>query len=63
LEYPAFIFLGFLGVSLVTAFSEELVFRGYIFNRLWQIWDKEWLANIVSSFLFAVVHLPIGILF
>ncbi len=61
LEYPSFIFLGLLGISLVTAFSEELVFRGYIFNRLWQIWNKEWLANIVSSLLFVIIHLPIGI--
>lgn len=54
-------FLGLLGLSLATAISEETVFRGYIFNRLWQIWKREWLANIVSSVLFVIIHLPIGV--
>lgn len=54
-------FLGLVLISFATAFSEELVFRGYIFNRLWQIWKKEWLANIVTAFLFVLIHLPIGI--
>jgi membrane protease YdiL (CAAX protease family) len=61
LGYSSGTFAGLLLISLVTAFSEETVFRGYIFNRLWQIWDKEWLANIVSSFLFMLIHLPIGV--
>jgi len=61
LDYSPLVFLGLLFLSLVTAFSEELVFRGYIFNRLWQIWNKEWLANLISSILFVVIHLPIGI--
>lgn len=61
LDYSAWFFVGLLFLSLVTAFSEELVFRGYIFNRLWQVWDKEWLANIVSSLLFVGIHLPIGV--
>ena len=61
LHYSSGYFLGLFLLSLVTAFSEETVFRGYIFNRLWQIWKREWLANIVSSFMFALIHLPIGI--
>jgi len=61
LEPNPFKFLAMILLSFGTAFSEETVFRGYIFNRLWQIWNKEWLANIVSSFLFALIHLPIGI--
>ena len=61
LDYSPWFFVGLLSLSLVTAFSEELVFRGYIFNRLWQAWDKEWLANIVSSLLFVGIHLPIGV--
>ncbi len=54
-------FLGLVLISFVTAFCEETVFRGYIFNRLWQIWKKEWLANIASALLFVLIHLPIGI--
>ncbi len=61
LEYGLVEFLFIFLISLVTAFSEELVFRGYIFNRLWEIWKKEWLANIVSALLFSLIHLPIGI--
>jgi membrane protease YdiL (CAAX protease family) len=61
LDHSSISFLGIFFISLVTAFSEETVFRGYLFNRLWQIWNQEWLANIVSSFLFVLIHLPIGL--
>ncbi len=61
LDYSSMSFLALLFISAVTAFSEETVFRGYLFNRLWQIWGQEWLANIVSSFLFVLIHLPIGL--
>jgi len=61
LNYTPLAFLGSLGLSLVTAFSEETVFRGYIFTRLWRIWKKEWLANLVSAGLFVLIHLPIGV--
>ena len=61
LEYNLVAFLLSLFISFATAFSEETVFRGYIFNRLWQIWQKEWLANIVAAFLFTLIHLPVGI--
>lgn len=61
LNYDPATFLGLVGLSFVTAFSEETVFRGYLFNRLWQIWKNEWLANLVSAILFVVIHLPIGV--
>lgn len=61
LQYTPLPFIGAVALSFITAFSEELVFRGYIFNRLWQIWKKELLASIVSAILFAIIHLPIGI--
>lgn len=57
-------FLGLIGIlllSFATAVSEEIVFRGYIFTRLWRIWGNEWLANLISAFLFALIHLPIGL--
>ena len=54
-------FLTLFLLSFVTAFSEETVFRGYIFNRLKQIWRSEWLASLVSSGLFVAIHLPVGI--
>jgi len=54
-------FFEVLFLSFVTAISEETVFRGYIFNRLLKIWSNEWLANLVSSILFSLIHLPIAI--
>lgn len=48
-----------MGISLATAISEETAFRGYIFNRLWHILKNEWAANLISSFGWALVHLPI----
>lgn len=55
----AFIFA--LGLSLVTAISEEITFRGYLFNRVWHALKNEWLANILTSVVWALVHLPIAI--
>ena len=54
-------FAGLVLLSFVTAFSEEAVFRGYIFQRFWRLWKKEWLANVAAAFLFALIHLPIGV--
>lgn len=50
-----------LGISLATAISEELAFRGYIFNRLWLVLKKEWLANIITSIVWGIIHIPIAI--
>lgn len=50
-----------LMVAVATAVSEETVFRGYIFNRLWQILKREYQANFISSFAWSLVHLPITI--
>jgi membrane protease YdiL (CAAX protease family) len=50
-----------LGISFVTAFSEEVSFRGYLFNRVWGALDNEWLANIITSVVWALVHVPIAI--
>lgn len=60
-DHTGFAFLGFLGLSLATAISEETVFRGYIFSRLRFVWKNEWLANGASAFLFSLIHLPIGV--
>ena len=61
LDYTSFGFLGLLALSFVTGLSEETVFRGYIFTRLWRIWENEWLANLTSSFLFTLIYLPVGV--
>lgn len=52
-------FLTSFGLSFATAFSEEVAFRGYIFNRLWFVLKNEWTANILTSLAWAAVHVPI----
>jgi len=59
LSFKVFAFSLFL--SLATAFSEETVFRGYIFSRLCRILNSKWQANFVSSLGWSLVHLPITI--
>ena len=55
-------FLAAFLLSIATAFTEEVVFRGYIFNRLWQKSKNELGSNLISSFIWALIHLPITIL-
>lgn len=50
-----------LGISFATAVSEEISFRGYIFNRLWWILKNEWVANLITSVVWALVHIPVTI--
>jgi hypothetical protein len=54
-------FLGSLVLSLATAFSEETLFRGFIFSRLRQIRKNEIFANLISALLFVVIHLPVSV--
>jgi len=49
-----------LGLSFATAFSEETAFRGYIFGRLWTVLKDEWSANLVTTIIWTVVHVPIA---
>ena len=51
---PADLFAG-LGLMGMIAFSEEIVFRGYILGNLLESFNK-WLALIISAALFALVH-------
>lgn len=50
-----------LGLSFATAVSEEISFRGYLFNRVWYALGDEWKANIITSLVWALVHVPITI--
>ncbi len=49
-----------LGLSFATAFSEETAFRGYVFGRLLGVMKSEWTANIVSTILWTLIHVPIA---
>lgn len=48
-----------LGLSSVTAISEETTFRGFIFARLWKIFKNEWAANVITTAGWVIVHIPV----
>lgn len=50
-----------LGISFATAVSEELAFRGYLFNRIWEAFGNEWKANLLTSVVWTLIHLPIAV--
>lgn len=52
-------FLISLGLSFATAISEELTFRGYLFNRVWKDLGNEWVANLSTSLIWAIIHVPV----
>ena len=43
--------------SIVTPIFEELIFRGYIWNELNQIFTSEWKTYIITTIFFALWHL------
>ena len=51
---PKALFLAF-GSTVLVAFYEELIFRGYILNNLMDSFPK-WLALIISAILFMIFH-------
>jgi len=60
LPYKSFIAAFFL--SLVTAITEETTFRGYLFNRVWKGTGDEVTANLITSFVWALIHIPMALL-
>lgn len=67
-KYGAFNFGAFIGknafvlsicLSLATAISEELVFRGFIFTRIWKAVGSEWFANFLTSTIWMLIHVPV----
>jgi membrane protease YdiL (CAAX protease family) len=53
-------FTASLGLSFITAFSEETSFRGYIFSRLLIVLKNELNANIIQTLLWTLIHVPIA---
>lgn len=43
--------------SIVTPIFEELIFRGYVWNKLNAVFSKEWKTYIISTVLFALWHI------
>lgn len=60
-SFAPFDLLSLVVISFFTAFSEELVFRGYIMTRLADKLNNSFLANILAACLFALLHIPIAV--
>jgi uncharacterized protein len=52
---PQSLFISF-GLLVLIAFSEELIFRGYILNNLLDSFQNKWIALAISAVLFAAFH-------
>lgn len=48
-------------ISTFTAVSEELTFRGYFFTRILTVTRNEWTANIITTIIWALIHVPVAI--
>jgi len=53
--FPAIVLL-FYG-SVVTPIFEEMIFRGYVWNRLNPLFKREWVTYVTTTVLFGVWHL------
>lgn len=68
LKYSSFSFAANIGekliwnalfISFATAISEEIAFRGYLFNRVQRSLGSEWIANVSTSIVWALIHVPV----
>lgn len=58
MQGPSFVAAaGILNSSVCTPFAEELIFRGYMWNRLKEQFDKDITVAIITVLLFALWHL------
>jgi hypothetical protein len=55
-------FWGAVGLSFITAVSEEVAFRGYLLTRLINTVKSEINANLIISVGWALIHLPVAVL-
>lgn len=46
-----------LSTSIAIGFIEEIPFRGFILQKLTTMFSNFWIANLVTSFLFLLVHI------
>jgi membrane protease YdiL (CAAX protease family) len=45
-----------LAISILIGFTEELLMRGYLFTRLEQLLRSTWVAVLLSSVVFGLMH-------
>lgn len=51
--------MGLLVLSAATAFSEEVLSRGFVFTRLFEGKKNLWYAALMSTLMFVFLHIPI----
>lgn len=56
-NFDATAFFTGLGLMLLVAFAEEMVFRGYILGNLLEAFSSKWNALVISAVLFALTHI------
>lgn len=49
----------FFLINLMTSVWEEILGRGYLYQRLYKITNNQFSASLTSSFLFLLLHVPI----
>ncbi|OGG00534.1 hypothetical protein A2Y99_04175 [Candidatus Gottesmanbacteria bacterium RBG_13_37_7] len=49
----------FLLINLISSIWEEILGRGYIYQRLFKQSDRQFESALISSFLFLLLHIPI----
>lgn len=50
-----------VGLGLVTAISEEMVFSGYIFSSIWRLSKNLWMAMGMTAVMAALIHIPMAV--
>lgn len=48
-----------IALSFATAFSEELLSRGFLFSRLYEQTKRIWYSIVLSTLMFVAFHIPI----
>lgn len=56
---PSWGIIWLLLISLVTSFWEEILARGYLYQRLYKITKRQFQSAFFSTFLFFLLHIPI----
>lgn len=51
-------FYTWTNVIILVGLTEESVFRGFLFQKLESIFNNFWIASVLSSVLFAIMHIP-----
>lgn len=46
-------------IFCISAFEEEIIFRGYIQTRLFGLLKTQWIAGIINAILFLSIHYPV----